>query len=453
MGRMWKTLRKYPIITGILGTLCVMGIMSGYQFIRNHNVDAADYVTQELGREPTAEKLAHPRSLAAYMTEALKKRDADMALRGYALDECVLNVSLSDIIRTEGRFYTDMTVAPSGSYPTYNAVSAVELFEEAYAQLEHVWEVFPDAEQMEIKSIDYVKPEIQMGEECRSRYQKNMELWGGDGICEMAALVEYGQAEYLIGFTFVYYQDGYWKVLHLGSELSETTADRPVRQAADGEYGELKGRMEAEAFQEDYQELFGYEEMFGEETAEAGSLLLPPNYFILNSLKEETPEDVIKNFVLSIQKSDLQRAMAYCMDGGEDREYVTSALLEEQARAGRWVKRFCYGFLGCDYPQENSSLEQIGQSGKQITEKLDPQYFMYFDIMEMLPVESTENERQYLVCCYYEGDKYLAGFTLVNDGGWRISSLSSYDLEEGEIRKVSDEEYDGIKKAVSGEAE
>ena len=61
MKRLWRMLKEYPIIIGILGTFCVMGIMNGYQFITNRSVAAADYVTQELGRESTIDMLDHPK--------------------------------------------------------------------------------------------------------------------------------------------------------------------------------------------------------------------------------------------------------------------------------------------------------------------------------------------------------------------------------------------------------
>ena len=41
---------------------------------------------------------------------------------------------------------------------------------------------------------------------------------------------------------------------------------------------------------------------------------LPANYFVLNPLREDTAESTIEAFVRSIQKVDMGRALAYCMD-------------------------------------------------------------------------------------------------------------------------------------------
>ena len=60
---------------------------------------------------------------------------------------------------------------------------------------------------------------------------------------------------------------------------------------------------------------------------------LPANYFVLNPLREDTAESTIEAFVRSIQKEDMGRALAYCMDESpEELEHYDAA---SSSRTGR----------------------------------------------------------------------------------------------------------------------
>ena len=72
---------------------------------------------------------------------------------------------------------------------------------------------------------------------------------------------------------------------------------------------------------------------------------LPANYFVLNPLREDTAESTIEAFVRSIQKVDMGRALAYCMDESpEELEHTNVEVLQKQEEIAEMVKRFCYGF-------------------------------------------------------------------------------------------------------------
>ena len=189
-------------------------------------------------------------------------------------------------------------------------------------------------------------------------------------------------------------------------------------------------------------------ELYGKENIEVENMLFSPNYFILNSLKEDTPEQVIEKFIVCIERKDLTSAMAYCMPENVTADDKTTIdLIKKQEKIAKELKRFCYGFLGYDY-QNEEKLDQIGKSGSKIIDGLDPKYFMYFDWSDIILVDQQENLREYIVGCHYEGEKYISGFTLVNQDGWHIQSLSSnkFGIEPGENRKVTDQEYEKILK-------
>lgn len=449
MKRYLKIVKEHPIILGIAGSICLIGIIVCYQLSESRKIVDATVETQELQRTAEFDKLNHPEYLVRYLLSAMEKRDVDMALRGFAMDESILNIRLEKIISAEEQFYTDMEIAPSGSYKTYNEVSAAELAGKYSQSIQMLLDFFGENDKIVVKDIDYVEPEQQLSSEIISKNAKITEAKGGDCICEMMVLVECKGQEYILGITLNHYGD-YWKILHLGAELSETTQEEPIRLIDTEEYDILKGKVKKNKFQKELQDLFIDIELFEEETEPDNyEELLPANYFIVNRLKEDSPQKVIDKFVLYIEKEELVRAIGYCMDvNGEELEHSTVSILEKQADYAKEIKRFCYGFLGCDYERNESSLEQIGKSGSRIQEELSPHNFMYFDLLNTFLIVDNGDEKQYIVCYLYGGKYYVSGMTLVNRDGWQIQSLSisNDEMELDHIELIKKKEYEKIEK-------
>lgn len=448
----FKIIKEHPIILGIAGCIGLIGIIICYQLSESRRIAVPTVETQELQRNAELDKLNHPEYLVRYLMSAVEKQDVDMALRGFAMDESILNIELEKIIAAQDQFYTDMEIAPSGSYKTYNEVSAAELAGKYSQSFQVLLDFFGENDKIIVKDIDYVRPEQQLSSEKISKNEKVIEAKGGDCICEMMVLVEYNGQEYILGITLNHYED-YWKVLHLGAELSETTEEEPIRLIDAEEYNILIGKMKKNKFQKELQDLFIDIELFEEETEPDNyEKLLPANYFIINGLKEESPQKVIDKFVLYIEKEELVRAIGYCMDVKEgELEHTTVDVLQRQADCAKAIKRFCYGFLGCDYERNGSSLEQIGKSGSRIQEELSPHNFMYFDLLNSFLIEDNGDEKQYIVCYLYGGEYYISGMTLVNRAGWQIQSLSisNGEMELDCLKKIKKKEFDKIEKIYS----
>lgn len=448
MRKLFEYIRNHPIWLGIAGSVCLMGMIVCYQLSVSRGWEESTVETLELQRDAVIDKRNHPEYLVRYLLVAAKKQDIDMALRGFAMDESILNLSLENIINTEGRFYTDMEIPPSGSYSTYNEISAAELAGNYSQSIQQVFDFFAEKESLKVKKIDYVKPEEQLSSEERSKNEGIIEARGGDCICEMMVLLESQGDEYILGVTLNHYED-YWKILHLGSSLLQTTGEEPIRVTDEEEYKALKGTLEKNRFQEELQNTSIDYELFDEETESINyEELLPANYFIVNSLEEMDPQQVIEKFVLSIEKKELVRAMGYCMETeiGE-LEHTTLDILQRQADCAKQIKKFCYGFLGCDYLKSESDLKQIGKSGSRIEKELNPQYFMYFDLLDAFVIKDNGSEIQYLVCYLYNGEYYISGMTLVESDGWKIRSLtiSSDEIELNQLERIKKSEYEDIK--------
>ena len=452
MKKIGKFLKENPVVCGVAGSFLVVGIMAAYQFVESHTTVDPKYITQELAQAETQAVINDPKVVAGYLVEAVKEQDLDKALRGMAIDESILNISLANLINEAGEFYTEMEIAPSGSYSNYNELAAAELAGEYTANLENLTAQLKEAGEFQVEEICYVDPKQQLEPEKLSGNSKILENWGGDCLTELMVWISCEEEDYLLGLTMAHYGDS-WKVLTLGSALTDTTAEAPMRKTTEEEFAALKGTMKEKDYKKQLQKknldstLFEDTGLTDEDIEE---MRLPANYFVLNPLREDTAESTIEAFVRSIQKVDMGRALAYCMDESpEELEHTNVEVLQKQEEIAEMVKRFCYGFLGDDYNEEEASLQIIGKSGRKIVQELDTKYFMYFDLTESVLLQDDGKEQQYAVLFWYAGETYVVGMTLEEGGGgWYIRSLSSEDLgtEPGEIRLVSEEKLKELEK-------
>lgn len=430
-------IREHPACLGFFGICVILGIMVLYQMHVSRNYVNPKYVTQELQKGAEAEGINHPKSMARYLAEAAKEQDLDMALRGLALDERILGVSVDRLIEDGGEFYTDLAVAPSGDYREYNEIASAELTGQACEGLESLFEIFSGAKSMTVESVDFVQPEFQLSGEFQSKGQRLLEEWGGDAVCEVSVFLRDGEKTYILGLTLTHYAEC-WKIFSLGAELAGTTEQKPVREISPEEYEELKGRISEADFMNAMQDQVSDIVLFSEEEEGVEKLRLPANYFILNSQRGAAPEDVISGFILGIQRQDLVSVMSYCMSADEaELQHTGFSLLKKQAEVAKGIKKFCYSFLGYDYPRGEGALLTDQASGAKILKELDPVYFMYFDRTDMVPAEDAGDRKTYTVYCYYEGRNYAYNFTLEKRNGWQIHSISMLTVrEEGTESRV-----------------
>ena len=162
MKKIGKFLKENPVVCGVAGSFLVVGIMAAYQFVESHTTVDPKYITQELAQAETQAVVNDPKVVAGYLVEAVKEQDLDKALRGMAIDESILNNSLANLINEAGEFYTEMEIAPAGSYSTYNELAAAELAGEYAANLENLMAQLKEVGEFQVEEICYVDPKQQM---------------------------------------------------------------------------------------------------------------------------------------------------------------------------------------------------------------------------------------------------------------------------------------------------
>lgn len=113
MRKIWKKLKNYPELLGI-GAVCILvGIIFLYKLeARGKYVDPG-IVTEDMARENTVDGFTEPEDTVKYMISALQKKDLDMGLRGFPIDEKILGINVGKELDSLGEFSTNITYMPS----------------------------------------------------------------------------------------------------------------------------------------------------------------------------------------------------------------------------------------------------------------------------------------------------------------------------------------------------
>ena len=97
---------------------------------------------------------------------------------------------------------------------------------------------------------------------------------------------------------------------------------------------------------------------------------------------------------------------------------------------------------------ENVSLDELGMTGEEISSSLELSEIVYLDLNNVLKIKDDE----YAAVYYFNGKHYMSGFTMKEySQGWKIEELScaSMDLDKGQVKELTETEYNKIIKEYS----
>lgn len=412
-------LRKYPIVIGIVCVGFLMGFIVINWYIRRENAIVSTTVPPELARESNIDALSEPELAVEYYVKAVQRQDLDQALRVFPIDEICLNIDSEEAISMAEQFGIDTTLAPSSAYLDYFPISSAELTGNYASEFEKTISENTGIADAEIKGVEYIQPEMQNSSQQQLILKEKSDIYGADAACEMRAVVE-GERTFIIPVTLVRY-DTYWKIAEVGASLdAEENSDEEMynRYAAELEDTILDGSEDDEEQDESADQT--------RELIETGEALLPPNYFITTEAYGDSPEDILEQFVLYIHKKDLTTALTLGNISGEKKElgYTSVNTLEEQSDFAQVIKYFYYSFLFPEDVTKEYELDELGMSGKEIVEKLNPDNFFYLEKVE----QTMLSENEYEVIFKYEGEYFRFIFEFSgSEEGWQI-----HDIRNGE---------------------
>lgn len=444
MRKIWKKLKNYPELLGI-GAVCILvGIIFLYKLeARGEYVDPG-IVTEDMARENTVDGFTEPEDTVRYMISALQKKDLDMGLRGFPIDEKILGINVGKELDSLGEFSTNITYMPS-EWKEFVPVSSSEITKD-YTEIFRSLEDQFAGKDVTVEAVRALLPQRQMEAQYHRNSQQICEIWGADSRIEALAKLRIDGEDYALPVTLFQYDD-FWKTDSFEASLLEESG---IFLCDSEEYEELTDEKEEEALKEFLED--SDKEKSQEQTEEEEEdilpeeALLPANYVLYNTVFSQTPEKAIENFILSMQKNDLSSMMIYTdLYGEEDplSQDLTEILIK-QGDVAEQIQTFYYYLMGNDFAAtENVSLDELGMTGEEISSSLELDEIVYLDLNNVLKISDNE----YAAFYYFNGKHYMSGFTMKEySQGWKIEELScaSMDLDKGQVKELTETEYNKI---------
>ena len=452
MRKIWKKLKNYPELLGI-GAVCILvGIIFLYKLeVRREYVDPG-IVTEDMARESTVDGFEEPEESVRYMISALQKEDLDMGLRGFPIDEKILGLNVGKELDSLGEFSTNITYMPS-QWKEFVPVSSSEITKDYTEIFQNLEKQFA-GQDVTVEDVRALMPKKQMEAQYHRNSQQICEIWGADSRIEALAKLTIDEKDYALPVTLFRYDD-FWKPDSFEASLLEEK-EKGIFLCDDQEYEMLTDKKEEEAlkeFLEDSDEEKGREKTEKKEKEEIipEEALLPANYVLYNTVFSHTPEKAIEKFILSMQKNDLSSMMIYTDLYGEADPFSQDLgeILIRQGEVAEQIQTFYYYLMGNDFAStEKVSLDELGMTGEKISSSLELSEIVYLDLNNVLKIKEDE----YAAFYYFNGKHYMSGFTMKEYGqGWKIEELScaSLDLDKGQVKELTETEYNKIIKEYS----
>lgn len=431
-----KLLVKYPVIIGYLSICALMGIIVCYWYYSRHKEITATVVPPELERESNLEMLDTPEEAAEYFIYALKNEDIDQFMRIFPVDELCLKRNFSQITNLKEALSINMP-APAREYRDYFPLTSNEITGIYTDMFLSVVDEMENISEAEVEKIRYIAPEEQLKTDFQLQMLEQSETYGAEAFCDMETLVKIEGETWSIPLTLANF-DGYWKVFRVGSSFQENiereaASDIESNSRAEKELEkkleELVKKNEKKADKEDDGDRKGDTRKL----IESGEAFLPPNYVVTNAVYGESPEKVMRLFTRYLQKKDLAAVLTLGNTGTKERvlEKVTSEVLREQRDFAQIIKSFCYFFFIEENTQEELTLQELEMTGQELLSRLDPQFFFYLEMKEMVQINTNEYE----IYFRYENNYYKFNFEFLDfSQGWQIKNIKAE-------KKMTEKEY------------
>lgn len=430
---------RFDFVMGVALIVLLIGGCCVYQWWKNRHEIVSTVIPIELAREATIEKIYDPKDMVTYMIQAAEMQDLDMALRGFPIDEQCLAVNTAKIVEKANVFSNSVAIAPSGWYLNYFPISSVELTGNLAESYDQFVQGISEYGKLEIESIDYARPDIQSSSEYQQESSELCETWGAKKSTELCVLLTDGTKYYVTGMTMIRYDD-YWKVFALNSKLTGITEGKPCIPITKSEYDKLTVRGKEQGLQKilegddtkKQQKEWAEKEKEVKEVLESEEALLTPNYFVVNRNYGDTPEDLIEQFTLYLQRYDLTSMLNYGNgDTAENPEHITVEQLCAQKDFAIQIKNFYFNLLRGKSGTKKITLEELGQSAEDTVGETNPDQTFYMDLMSVK--EKDKDTGEYIVSYWYGGDAYKVEFFLKeSESGWWIDAI-------GVVKKVNRE--------------
>ena len=355
---------------------------------------------EEDSGEYTTDGFETPEEAVTYFLYQIKQDNLDAALRVCAISDIAEYFNMTLFLQYTQQYGGTNLVLPSElENDAYIEISRMR-FAYYYAQLiEQYRSFFLNDTTPEVLQVMVSEPEQKDG----MYYQKKEsigDILGARDICEISALVGTNDRIQELRFSLAKYKK-YWKVFLL-CPMEDWQSDQAWIQ----DVTELTDRSMIKTMQ-------------AEETAD---VILPVNYYILDSKSENTIKDLTDNFFVYLQRGDVISAMSYLTPVDVQKTSLLTRL-EQQANVAARIQQLYYEMFLYD----TSKLEWAGRhyedAPETIPDLLNLENMIYASYTGVNVLYDDGTTAQIQSGFSYGWGWYGLILNLVNNNGWTISSV------------------------------
>lgn len=381
---------------GVGAILGLMAILFLYQKDVDKDMEVPEPEVQAELADGTLDGYDEEADLVAYMLYQLQDQNLDYGLRGCAVGQLAEYFTMTYYIQyTE--LYPNLELLPPSEYSSsaYEAI-AVSRMSDYYARL--LWdgfERFGDYGKLELLNVEEDIPENADG-----KYYEHMreveEILGARSVHEVLITVRTDNGFLDMKWTLARYRGG-WKVL-LFTPLSDyKTMGWNMARTESVE----SGPVEVSAKESD---------------------VLPVNYCFLGANSEEDPEELVRKFLLYLQKEDVWSAMAY-YKLYDQKPSADMAYFERQNQAAVEIQNLFYRMFMPDGEMKEWYLRDMDDRAAQLVAELSTAQIVYANFANFEIMESSQEKMKCRIMYGYDNQYEWINFNLIYDNGWKIESI------------------------------
>ena len=389
--------KRITVIGCLLIVFLAGGLFAYQKYMDGQQVEPL-YITENMSRMETLEGYEEPESLVRYMICQIQRGDLDLALRGCAVENLAEYFVLESYLELTDEFRGIKDLPPSETESeAYIGISNARLAGYYAELLEQCQQLFGSEHEVQLLSAGEYVPENPDGMYYQTR-QKVCDALGCRSICEMQILLRIDGEDKEMYWTLVRYRSR-WNVLAFNELERADQKDIEIR-SVDVSSGENL--------------LFDTEDV------------LPLNYSLVNQNKEDTPEELLENFFLYLQKEDIWSAMSYFYLYDTDGNIVADQdLILRQRELAQQIQLFYYQLF---IPNRNIYewyQREPAERGGDLVEALMCDQVVSLNLNSIQQTSEIMNgQADYQVTYTYDGYTCILNFTLINQDGWMIESMN-----------------------------
>lgn len=390
-------MRKTEALAGFIGIVFLLMMMWFYQ--KNcylHEVEQP-VLEETVPEEQILRGYKEPEEIVVYMLTQIREGNLDRALRGCAISDVSGNFYMETYLNfTEDFKGMDMIPPADFEDEAYCEIGKLRLAYDYAVMIQKCMDALPDRQNLKIYDVVVDEPENPDGKYYMDRTTVQ-EILGATKVCETIAYIGAGSEILEMHFSLARFGSR-WKVLLFNTMENYENTEPDIRVSAkeiDKDADLLE--MEEEA-------------------------ILPLNYDLILENSADSPEHLLDQVLIYLQRGDLLSAMTFFDYGNQGKEPVLSLqLLERQRAVAVKFQEFYYRMF---LPDENKlawAARHYEDEPEYIPNELKASNILYSSCWEPGPVD--DSGVRYQIGFSYNTRSASMVLTLSGENGWKITGI------------------------------